>query len=90
MTATVTVDIAGASMGGAARYAAELHGYLARTGRQDVRVIGEGPARRPRPGCCAGRWPDPAPGRRVAVNNVSFVTPGGERWTRAAATPCTS
>ena len=42
MTGLVTVDIAGAQMGGSARYAAELRGYLARTGRQDVRVIGAG------------------------------------------------
>ena len=42
MNGTVTVDIAGAQMGGAARYAAELHRYLARTGRQDVQVIGAG------------------------------------------------
>src|ERR1022692_1223616 len=31
VTGPVTVDIAGAQMGGAARYAAELRGYLART-----------------------------------------------------------
>ena len=79
MNATVTVDIAGAQMGGAARYAAELHRYLARTGRQDVQVIG------------AGRQVGPAwllqreitkrkAGRRIAVNNVSFVGPGGQRW----------
>jgi glycosyltransferase involved in cell wall biosynthesis len=77
---TVTVDVAGAQMGGAARFATELRRYLARTGRGDVRVIG------------ATHHVDPAwllrrevtrPGavRRVALNNVSFVSPGGERWT---------
>jgi glycosyltransferase involved in cell wall biosynthesis len=79
MTGIVTVDIAGAQMGGAARYAAELTRYLERTGRQDVRVIG------------AGRPVSPAwlirremarrtSGRRIAVNNVSFISPGGQRW----------
>ncbi len=80
MNGTVTVDIAGAQMGGAARYAAELHSNLARTGRQDVQVIG------------AGQHVGPAwllrreitkrkTGRRIAVNNVSFAGPGGPRWT---------
>ena len=79
MTGIVTVDIAGAQMGGAARYAAELSRYLDRTGRRDVHVIG------------AGRHVNPAwllrretvrlaSGRRVAVNNVSFISPGGQRW----------
>ena len=80
MTGTVTVDIAGASMGGAARYAAELEGYLARTGRQDVRVIGK--AQRVAPAWLARREVmRPLSARRVAVNNVSFVSPGGPRWT---------
>jgi glycosyltransferase involved in cell wall biosynthesis len=80
MTGPVIVDIAGAQMGGAARYAAELRSYLARTGRKDVQLIG------------AGRSVDPAwlirreiarpgAGRRIALNNVSFVAPGCERWT---------
>lgn len=79
MTAAVTVDVAGAQMGGAARFAGELRGYLARTGRSDVRVIGG--ARRVDP-----RWllqremSAPGGGRRVALNNVSFVAPGAERW----------
>ena len=78
MNGTVTVDIAGAQMGGAARYAAELRGYLARTGRQDVQVIGAG-GTSAQPGCCGGRSAGRR-ARRVAVNNVSFVSPGGERW----------
>jgi glycosyltransferase involved in cell wall biosynthesis len=79
MTAAVTVDVAGAQMGGAARFAEELRGYLARTGRSDVRVIGN--ARRVDP-----RWllqremSGPGGERRVAVNNVSFIAPGAERW----------
>jgi hypothetical protein len=77
---TVTVDIAGAQMGGAARYAAELRGYLARTGRTDVQVIGA--TRRVDPGWLVRREiARPNTARRVAVNNVSFVTPGGPRWT---------
>jgi len=77
---TVTVDIAGAQMGGAARYAAELRGYLTRTGRTDVQVIGA--ARRVDPGWLLRREASTrSAARRVAVNNVSFVTPGGQRWT---------
>jgi glycosyltransferase involved in cell wall biosynthesis len=75
----VTVDIAGASMGGAARYAAELSDYLTRTGRADVRVIGGG--RRVDPAWLMRREISaPAATRRVALNNVSFVAPGGSRW----------
>ena len=79
MTGSVVVDIAGAQMGGAARWAGELRGYLARTGRLDVRLIGAdravGPswlARRESLGYRAAR--------RVATNNISFAGPGGERW----------
>ena len=80
MTGTVTVDIAGAQMGGAARYAAELHSYLARSGRTDVRVIGA--ARRVDPAWLVRReMVKPYAARRVAANNVGFVAPGGERWT---------
>lgn len=77
---TVTVDAAGAQMGGAARYLDELRSYLARAGRDDVEIIGSqwrvGP-----------RWllrrelSSRGRGRRVALNNVGFVTPGGQRWT---------
>jgi hypothetical protein len=67
-------------MGGAARFRQELYWYLERSGRLDVKVIG------------ARRRVDPAwllrrevarqtLARRVALNNVSFVAPGGERWT---------
>jgi glycosyltransferase involved in cell wall biosynthesis len=80
MDATVTVDVAGGPMGGAARFRMELYNYLERTGRRDVGIIG------------AERRLDPAwlmrrelagysRFRRVALNNVSFVVPGGERWT---------
>jgi len=80
MPPMVTVDVAGGPMGGAARFRAELAGYLARTRRSDVQVIG------------TGRQVDPAwlvrrelvgraRGRRVALNNVSFISPGAERWT---------
>ncbi len=80
VTGIVTVDIAGAQMGGAARYAAELRSYLARTGRQDVRVIGVG--RHVSPAWLLQREiTERKSGRRIAVNNVSFVGPGGRRWT---------
>ena len=79
MNGTVTVDIAGAQIGGAARYAGELYRYLTRTGRQDVQVIGAGQQVGP-------AWllrreiSRPKSVRRIAVNNVSFVGPGGQRW----------
>jgi hypothetical protein len=80
VTAPVIVDAAGARMGGAARYLSELRGYLARTGRDDVEVIGS-----PRPfgpGWLIRRELNGrARTRRVALNNVGFVTPGAQRWT---------
>ncbi len=80
MTAAVTVDVSGALMGGAARILLELLGYLERTGRDDVEIIGS--QRRVRPGWLLRReLTRPARSRRVALNNVSFVTPGGQRWT---------
>ncbi len=80
MNATVTVDIAGAQMGGAARFSAELHRYLRQTGRQDIHIIGA--ARSVGPAWLVRReLARPNRGRRVALNNVSFVAPGSERWT---------
>lgn len=80
MTAAVVVDAAGAQMGGAARYLDELYGYLARTGREDVEIIGS--LRRVGPGWLLRReLRGRARNRRVALNNVGFVTPGGQRWT---------
>jgi hypothetical protein len=78
VSAAVTVDAAGAQMGGAARYLEELRGYLARTGREDVEIIGA--RRRVGPGWLLRRELS-GRGRRVALNNVGFVTPGGQRWT---------
>jgi glycosyltransferase involved in cell wall biosynthesis len=75
----VTVDVAGASMGGAARYAAELRAYLQRSGRRDVRVIGA--ARHVEPAWLLRREAARPGARRVALNNVTFLAPGGERWT---------
>jgi hypothetical protein len=80
VTAEVTVDVAGALMGGAARFLVELRGYLERTGRDDVEIIGS--RRRVRPGWLLHReLSSPARRRRVALNNVGFITPGGQRWT---------
>jgi glycosyltransferase involved in cell wall biosynthesis len=76
----VTVDTAGARMGGAARFASELDRYLNRTGRDDVRVIGG--AHRVGPAWLLRReMSRPRRGRFVALNNIGFVTPAGERWT---------
>ena len=83
MTGPVRVDIAGAQVGGAARYAAELHKYLARSGRKDIQLIGA--SRRVDPAWLLRREiAKPNAVRRVALNNVSFLTPGGERWTLVA------
>ena len=80
MTTTVTVDLAGGQVGGAARFRAEIRRYLDRSVRDDIRVIG---ARRTlNPGWLAAREAAAArSSRRVALNNVGFLTPGGERWT---------
>lgn len=80
VSGSVTVDVAGAWMGGAARYAAELRSYLDRTERTDVKVIGMD--QRVAPAWLLRREvARPGAGRRVAVNNISFVSPGGPRWT---------
>jgi glycosyltransferase involved in cell wall biosynthesis len=75
----VTVDIAGASMGGAARYVAELRRYLASGDRGDVRVIGSAQSLTPQ--WLLRRETCRPASRRVALNNVSFCSPGGARWT---------
>jgi glycosyltransferase involved in cell wall biosynthesis len=79
MPSAVVVDAAGGQIGGAARFKVELHRYLARTGRQDVHIIGA--RRQVDPGWLLRREvARPTGGRRIALNNVSFVSPGGERW----------
>ena len=80
VTAAVIVDAAGAQMGGAARYRMNCAAISTRTGREDVRVIGS--QRRVRPGWLLRReLTGRARNRRVALNNVGFVAPGGQRWT---------
>jgi Glycosyl transferases group 1 len=80
VSAAVIVDAAGGRMGGAARFLDELHGYLMRSGREDVEIIGS--RRQVRPGWLVRReLSSRARSRRVALNNVGFVTPGGQRWT---------
>jgi hypothetical protein len=77
---TATVDMAGGSIGGAARYHAEVRGYLERSARDDIKVIGA--RRRLSPAWLAAREAAAVRrSRRVALNNVGFLTPGGERWT---------
>jgi glycosyltransferase involved in cell wall biosynthesis len=78
--AVVTVDAAGGQLGGAARYRDELLGYLTRNGRDDVEIIGS--RRQVGPGWLLRReLSSLARRRRVALNNIGFVTPGGQRWT---------
>jgi hypothetical protein len=79
MPPAVVVDAAGGQIGGAARFKVELRRYLARTGRNDVHIIGA--ERQVDPAWLLRREvATPTRGRRIALNNVSFVTPGGERW----------
>jgi glycosyltransferase involved in cell wall biosynthesis len=80
VTAEVLVDAAGAQMGGAARYLDELRGYLARTEREDVEIIG---SRRQLTAAWLVRREliGGARSKRVALNNVAFVARRGQRWT---------
>jgi glycosyltransferase involved in cell wall biosynthesis len=81
MTATVFVDAAGGVIGGGARFRVELYRYLDRSKREDIKLIGVN--RQIDPAWLLRReLAGPVRGRRVALNNVSFVSPGGEKWTR--------
>jgi hypothetical protein len=72
MSAAMTVDTAGALMGGGARFLVELRGYLERTGQEDVKVIGS--RQRVRPGCLVRReLSSSTRSRRVVLNNVGFL-----------------
>jgi hypothetical protein len=83
MTTAVTIDLAGGPLGGAARYRIELTKYLDRSARHDVKVIGQ--SRRLSLGWLAAREASAVRrSRRVALNNVGFLTPGGERFTLLA------
>ncbi len=76
--ALIVVDVAGAVMGGAAKLASELRAYLLRSQRTDVRLIGQD--RQLTPTWLPRREVLAAGGSRmVALNNVSFVGPGGSR-----------
>ena len=83
MTTAVTIDLAGGQLGGAARYRIELSGYLERRARRDIKVIGA--HRHLTPAWLAAREASAVRrSRRIALNNVGFITPGGERWTLLA------
>jgi len=76
----VTVDLAGGRFGGAGRFRAELSGYLERHARDDIKIIGA--RRRLDLAWLAAREATAVRrSRRIALNNVGFLTPGGERWT---------
>src|SRR5258708_5339665 len=80
---TATIDVAGGAMGGAGRFRVEVYKYLRQSGRDDIKVIGA--QRHLGPAWIAAREAAAARGsRRIALNNVGFVTPGGERWTLLA------
>jgi glycosyltransferase involved in cell wall biosynthesis len=75
----VVVDAAGGPEGGAARFKVELRRYMATSGRTDLQIIGMG--RRVEPAWLLRRETSfSTSNRRVALNNISFVTPGSERW----------
>ncbi len=83
MTTAVTIDVAGGRAGGAARFRTEVQDYVARCRRDDVRIIGA--RRRLSPAWLVGREAaTDRRSRRVALNNVGFFVPGGERWTLLA------
>lgn len=80
MTTAVAVDVAGGPAGGAARFRDEFYSYIYRNQRSDIAVVGAG--RRLTAYWLARReLSHQRPARRVALNNVGFMTPGGERWT---------
>jgi hypothetical protein len=82
-TTAVTIDAAGGPTGGAARFRTEVDAYLRRSGRDDIKMIGV--RRHLTPAWLAAREAAAVRGsRRIALNNVSFLTPGGERWTLLA------
>lgn len=77
---TVTLDLAGGQIGGAARFRAEVCRYLERSAGDDIKVIGA--HRNLNAGWLAAREAVAVrKSRRVALNNVGFITPGGQRWT---------
>jgi hypothetical protein len=80
MTAGVTVDLAGGATGGAGRYRSEILAHLKRSGRQDVKIIGM-QRRLDAAWLVCREAAAMRRGRRVALNNVGFFAPGGERWT---------
>lgn len=80
MTIAATIDLAGGKVGGAARYRTELCAYLARRDRRDVKLIGA--SRQLSLAWLAAREATAVRrSRRIALNNVGFLTPGGARWT---------
>jgi hypothetical protein len=80
MTTAVTIDLAGGRIGGAARYRRELNDYLARRARRDVKLIG-GTRRLSLTWLAAREATAGRRTRRIALNNVGFLTPGGARCT---------
>lgn len=74
IAATVCVDVAGATTGGAARFRGELVAYLARHPAAHLRLIGTG--QRLSPTWLARREALAGLSARLATNNISFVGPG--------------
>ena len=83
MTTAVTIDIAGGQTGGAGRFRTEVLDYVRRASRDDIKVIGT--RHHLSPAWLAAREAAAVRrSRRIALNNVGFLTPGGERWTLLA------
>jgi glycosyltransferase involved in cell wall biosynthesis len=79
VTTAVTIDIAGGQTGGAGRFRTEVLDYVRRASRDDIKVIGT--RHHLSPAWLAAREAAAVRrSRRIALNNVGFLTPGGERW----------
>lgn len=76
----VVVDVAGGTEGGAARFRGEFDRYLGAAPRADVRVVGR-QQRLTADWLVRRELSALGAGRKVALNNAAFVSPGGERWT---------
>lgn len=75
-----TVDVAGAAVGGAARFLRELDTYIRDETTAEITVIGRG--RHLTPHWLAAReWGIPRGSLAIALNNASFVRPGVQRIT---------
>lgn len=74
------VDIAGASMGGAATYVGELRRYLSRSGTSDVHLVGAGQTLTPT-WLAKREWSARQAPLRIALNNAGYLNKRGSNVT---------